>query len=138
MASDLIVDKLPFQIPHRYYGENAVEAEETKRFQEIVAEATRSGGATNIGDYLPFLRKIGFKGVEKNLQALQEKRDRFMHSLLEEQKTRETNSDKGKTRTLMQVLLSLQETEPEFYSDVTIRSIMSVSPVYRFLLPKLN
>ncbi|XP_031403378.1 cytochrome P450 81Q32-like [Punica granatum] len=107
----------------RYYGENAAEAEEAKRFRDIVTETFRIGGATNIGEFLPFLRVIGFMGVEKDLQTLQEKRDRFMRCLLDEQK-RETK-EKNKNN-LIQDLLSLQETEPEYYKDITIRSIMSV------------
>ncbi|PKI42608.1 hypothetical protein CRG98_036990 [Punica granatum] len=105
----------------RYYGEHA--AEEAWRFREIVTETGRIGGATNIGEFLPFLRRIGFEGVEKDLRALQEKRDCFMQSLLDEQKRQLV---KEKNKNLIQVLLSLQETEPEYYKDVTIRSMMSV------------
>ncbi|KAK4767700.1 hypothetical protein SAY87_002841 [Trapa incisa] len=63
----------------RYYGENVEEVEEAKSFREIVTETFRIGGATNIGEFLPFLRKIGFK-----------------------------------------------ETEPDYYKDIFIRSIMLV------------
>ncbi|OWM70819.1 hypothetical protein CDL15_Pgr014492 [Punica granatum] len=117
----------------RYYGENVAEAEleEAKKFREIVTETFRIGGATNVGEFLPFLRKIGFKGVEKELQALQVKRDIFMHSLVEQHKREaksgeDPNPEGEKNKTLIEVLLSLQESEPEYYKDVTIRSIMLV------------
>ncbi|OWM70821.1 cytochrome P450 81Q32-like isoform X2 [Punica granatum] len=117
----------------RYYGENVAEAEleEAKKFREIVTETFRIGGATNVGEFLPVLRKIGFKGVEKELQALQAKRDSFMHSLVEQHKREakggeDPNPEGEKNKTLIEVLLSLQESEPEYYKDVTIRSIMSV------------
>ncbi|KAK4778915.1 hypothetical protein SAY86_006443 [Trapa natans] len=114
----------------RYYGENVEEVEEAKSFREIVTETFRIGGATNIGEFSPFLRKIGFKGVEKELQELQRKRDSFMQSLIERHKKEaeeeDPNSEGAKNKTLIQVLLSLQETEPDYYKDIFIRSIMLV------------
>ncbi|PKI79370.1 hypothetical protein CRG98_000248, partial [Punica granatum] len=108
----------------RYYGENVAEAEleEAKKFREIVTETFRIGGATNVGEFLPVLRKIGFKGVEKELQALQAKRDSFMHSLVEQHKREakggeDPNPEGEKNKTLIEVLLSLQESEPEYYKD---------------------
>lgn len=115
------------------------EVEEAKTFREIVTDTFRIGGASNIGEFLPFLRKIGFKGVEKELQELQRKRDTFMQSLIEQHRkeTRseeDPNSEGGKNKTLIQVLLSLQETEPDYYKDVTIRSFMLVSSSVHGLL----
>lgn len=114
-----------------------MEAEEAMRFREIVMGTFRVAGASNIQEFLPFLRKFGFRDAERELQEVQQKRDDFMQSLLEEQKRTiksgghgsNPNSDDGKNKTLVQVLLSLQEKEPEYYSDVTIRGMMSVSPI---------
>lgn len=124
----------------RYYGENVKEVEEVTTFREIVVETFRIGGATNIGEFLPFLRKIGFNGVEKEMQKLQEKREKFMKKLVEEHRREGSHEKSGdavvdegkKNKTLIQVLLSLQEAEPEYYQDVTIRSIMLVNSLTLF------
>ncbi|KAJ0087192.1 hypothetical protein Patl1_08863 [Pistacia atlantica] len=115
-----------------YCGEK-LKGEESKEFREIVAETFRLGGASNIVDFLPFLRWIGYGGIEKRLLVLQEKRERFMQRLIEEHKTK-MGSDEAKNKNLegqrkksmIEVLLSLQESEPEYYTDEIIRSLMLV------------
>ncbi|RVW67715.1 Cytochrome P450 81D11 [Vitis vinifera] len=111
----------------RYYGGSMAEAEETVKFREIIADTLRLGDATNVGDYLPMLRE------------LQRKRDRFMQSLIEEHRTRMaeekesysscSNGDDGekkKKKTMIEVMLSLQEKEPDYYTDQIIRGLMLV------------
>ncbi|RVW81653.1 cytochrome P450 81Q32-like [Vitis vinifera] len=116
----------------RYYGGNVVEVEETAKFQEIIEDTFRLGDTTNIGDYLPVLRWLGVKGKEKGLRELQRKRDRFMQGLIEEHRTRmakESYSSSScrageKKKTMIEVLLSLQEKEAEYYTDEIIRGLM--------------
>uniref|UniRef100_A0A5B6ZNC7 Uncharacterized protein n=1 Tax=Davidia involucrata TaxID=16924 RepID=A0A5B6ZNC7_DAVIN len=114
----------------RYYGENVAEVDEAKRFQEIVAETSRLGAASSIGDFFPFMRRLGFKGREKELVALQQKRDRFMQDLIDGHRRMGADGTSPSTgmrkKTLIEILLSLHETEPEFYKDETIRSLMLV------------
>nr|ADD84651.1 CYP81B36 [Scoparia dulcis] len=108
----------------RYYGENVEDVEEAKRFQEIVKETLRLGG-TSMGDFLPIVRWLGIGGAEKGLAELQRKRDGFMQELVEECKRRIRNSsgDSG-PMTMIEMLLPLQEKEPEYYTDKLIRSLM--------------
>lgn len=108
------------------------ELEEVIKFREIMTEPFRIGAATNIGEFLPFLRRMGLKGVEEKLTVLQKKRDEFMESLIDESQSGGGDdspeaADGGRKKTLIQVLLSLQETEPEFYKDETIKCLMLVS-----------
>ncbi|KAL6334036.1 hypothetical protein AAG906_000091 [Vitis piasezkii] len=123
----------------RYYGGSMAEAEETVKFREIIADTLRLGDTTNVGDYLPMLRWLGVKGKEKGLRELQKKRDRFMQSLIEEHRTRiakdkESSSscsngddgEKKKKKTMIEVMLSLQEKEPDYYTDQIIRGLMLV------------
>lgn len=120
----------------RYCGEGT-DSEEAREFQDIVTESFRIGGATNVGEFLPFLKWFGVKGVEESLIKLQEKRDRFMQRLVEEQKRVAIDTDeKKKTKTLIEVMLSLQENDPEYYKDQTIKSIMLVR--HKVLLLKLQ
>ncbi|CAK9155394.1 unnamed protein product [Ilex paraguariensis] len=116
----------------RYYGEKAEEVEEAGRFWEIVVETFRVGGASNMGDFLPALRWVGGGGLEKKLKALQERRDGFMQELIEECRTKMERSSGGgddselggRKKTMIEVLLSLQATQPEYYTDEVIRGIM--------------
>ncbi|XP_023741044.1 cytochrome P450 81Q32 [Lactuca sativa] len=108
-----------------YYGKDDIltdeEKEKAHRFQEIVEEVFCAMSVSHIGDYLPILRWLGVSKLEKQLIALQAKRDLFMKELVEEIRCSMKNSGK---RNMIQVLLSLQQTEPECYTDEMIRSIM--------------
>ncbi|GFY96002.1 hypothetical protein Acr_11g0003080 [Actinidia rufa] len=63
----------------RYYDENnTADLEETRKFKETVTEAFQLSRATNYGDFVPFLKWVGVNGLEKRLQELQKKRDKFL------------------------------------------------------------
>lgn len=111
----------------RYYGEGEEELEEERKFKEIVTETFELSGATSIGDFLPVLKWIGFSQIDKKLIALQRKRDGFMQSLIEERRklTNDSYSEQS-SKTMVAVLLSLQETDPEYYTDDIIRGMMQV------------
>ncbi|KAG8654798.1 cytochrome P450 81Q32 [Manihot esculenta] len=106
----------------RYYNENVEEVEEVASFQEIVRE-TFQMATSNMGDFLPLLAKVG--GVEKRLLDLQKRRDGFIQSLIEEHRNKMTISlPDEKNKTFIEVLLTLQQSDPESYTDQTIKSIM--------------
>ncbi|KAL3840451.1 hypothetical protein ACJIZ3_025042 [Penstemon smallii] len=107
----------------RYYGENVEEGEEGKRFREIVIDTFRLGGS-NIGDFLPVVKWLGVGGFEKRLVELQKRRDEFMQKLVEECKSRIAKKGGGETKTMIEMLLELQEKEPGYYKDQLIRSLM--------------
>ncbi|KAD4585625.1 hypothetical protein E3N88_23226 [Mikania micrantha] len=110
-----------------YFGtDDRKTVEEGKRFQEIVDETTVLAGASNVSDYLPVLSWLGAKSLEKKLMALQEKRDVFFQGLIEQlRKSRGTELANGR-KTMIELLLSLQESEPEYYTDAMIRSFVMV------------
>ncbi|XP_043714428.1 cytochrome P450 81Q32-like [Telopea speciosissima] len=113
----------------RYYGNNVSDLEKAKRFREIVKESFVVGGVSNVGDFLPALRWVGlFKDLEKKLVNLQGKRTGFMQELIEEHRmvgTHQTQSkEEKKTKTMLDVLLSLQEAEPDYYTDEIIIGII--------------
>lgn len=110
----------------RYYGESVEDVEEAERFREIVTETFRIGGASNVGDFLPVVRWLG-GGMEKDLKVLQDKRDKFMQELVRDcRKGMEDSDAVGKKKTLIEVLLELQASEPDYYKDEIIRSLMLV------------
>ncbi|KAI7757195.1 hypothetical protein M8C21_007493 [Ambrosia artemisiifolia] len=109
----------------RYFGGNNPELEEEgKRFREILDETFVLAGASNIGDYLPVLSWLGVKGLENKLIKLQEKRDVFFQRLIEQLRKSKGTEDVNKRKTMIEQLLSLQESEPEYYTDAMIRSIV--------------
>lgn len=111
----------------RYYGDSMAEAKEASKFQEIVAESIELAAVTNMADFLPIFRWVGKGGMEKRLILLQEKRESFMQSLIQEHRTMGSGGEKKQRKTMIEVLLALQESEPEYYKDEIIRGIMLVS-----------
>ncbi|KAL5559125.1 hypothetical protein UlMin_035336 [Ulmus minor] len=115
----------------RYYGDNVEDAAETRKFRENQREAHRLTGKQNLGDHVPILRWFGvYRSLEKGFTELHRKRDEFMQNLIEEHK-RKMESDLGTSirennKTLIEVLLRLQQTEPEYYKDEIIRGLMMV------------
>ncbi|KAE8682786.1 isoflavone 2'-hydroxylase-like isoform X2 [Hibiscus syriacus] len=115
----------------RYYGEGVEELEEERKFKEIVTGTFELSGATNIGNFVPVLKWIGLNKINRKLTILltilQRKRDEFMQYLIDER--RKLTSDSGSeqsSKTMVDVLLSLQETDPEYYTDDIIRGMMQV------------
>ncbi|XP_042483822.1 cytochrome P450 81Q32-like [Macadamia integrifolia] len=108
----------------RYYGDNVEDLNKARQFQELVEEIFGAGGASNIEDFLPFLKWVGFNGLEKKLVRLQIKRDQFMKELIEEHRMARTQSKDEKS--LLDVLLSLQEDDPNYYTDEIITGIIHV------------
>ncbi|PON54235.1 Cytochrome P450, E-class, group I [Parasponia andersonii] len=111
----------------RYYGENVEKVEEAAKFREIVSETLRLGGTTNISDFLPLFKSVLSGRYEKSLIAVQKKRDIFMQSLIEENRMisgSENSLPKDHKKNMIEVLLSLQESDPEYYTDEIIRGLM--------------
>ncbi|WCJ17994.1 cytochrome p450 81d1 [Euphorbia peplus] len=110
----------------KYYGANVEEVEEVERFKKMVHD-TLFLAMSNVGDYLPWLGAI--KGENKRFHEVHEERDRFIKYLIEEHRERLKSSDvfdesDDKNKTLIPVLLSLQKSDPEFYTDETIKSLL--------------
>ncbi|XP_050238607.1 cytochrome P450 81Q32-like [Mercurialis annua] len=109
----------------RYYGDNVEEVEKAKIFQAIVRETFIAAG-TNMGDFLPLVAAIG--GGEEKLKKLAVRRDCFIQDLIDEHRQRIASSclPEERSKSLIEVLLALQESEPENYSDQTIKGLMLV------------
>lgn len=120
---------------YRYYGEDVAEAGEVRQFREMVTETFRLAGASNMEDFLPALKWIGRSGLVKKLMVLQKKRDEFMQELVEEERRKMSDNvnggsefdESGRKKNMIQVLLSLQETEgAEYYTDQLLIGIILV------------
>lgn len=116
----------------QYFGEGMGDVKEVKQFQQIVEETFALSGASNLLDFLPVLNWVDFCGIRKRLERLQTKRDELLQNLIEERKKMRSTmccgdeeEEQGK-KTLIDVLLSLQESDPEYYTDQIIKGILVV------------
>ncbi|KAL3505097.1 hypothetical protein ACH5RR_034938 [Cinchona calisaya] len=110
----------------RYYGENVEDAEEARKARFLKMVMLENSGRSNLGDYLPFLRWIDFKGLEKRFTILMKRLDKFMQDLVDERKQHLSNGSHGKAEkiTMIDHILWLQEKEQEYYSDELIKGII--------------
>lgn len=91
----------------------------------------------NVCDYIPVLKWVGFQGFEKNLVELKKRRDKFLQGLIDE--CRKSRADElfldGHRKTIIHTLLSLQEEQPECYTDDIIKGVIMVSLCILSLFP---
>ncbi|KAK4393416.1 cytochrome [Sesamum angolense] len=102
----------------RYYGEEVEDNEEAKRFRDLTKEALELTSASNPGEIFPILRWLGWNGLEKKLAVHARKTDEFMQGLLDEHRRGERQN------TMVDHLLSLQESQPEYYTDEIITGLI--------------
>ncbi|GMP79620.1 hypothetical protein CsSME_00035096 [Camellia sinensis var. sinensis] len=105
----------------RFYGEGVEDVEEAKLFQNLMREHFELANTSNPADIFPVLRWVDFFGMEKKFVANAENMDKFLQDLVDK---RRRISASTKTKTLIDNLLSLQETEPEFYTNNIINGIV--------------
>lgn len=102
----------------RYYGDD--NNDEARLVRQLVSEAVTSAGAGNPADYLSVVRWV--TNYEKRIKNLGNRFDAFLQRLVDEK-----HAEKEKGQTMIDHLLSLQEIQPDYYTDVIIKGIMLVS-----------
>ncbi|KAH7520264.1 hypothetical protein FEM48_Zijuj08G0125600 [Ziziphus jujuba var. spinosa] len=106
----------------RYYGDEVSDEEEARQFREIMKEITATGGTSNPGDFLPFLNWIGTaNGLESRVKRLAKRTDEFLQGLIDEHRNR-----KESRNTMIDHLLSLQQSQPEYYTDQIIKGFILI------------
>ena len=93
----------------RYYGEDVKDEEEARQFKGIMKEMVEAGGASNVQELVPLLRWIDHGRLEKRLKKLANKTDALLQGLIDEKRSKE---EKGNT--MIDHLLSLQNSQPEY------------------------
>ncbi|KAL5556878.1 hypothetical protein UlMin_039114 [Ulmus minor] len=106
----------------RYYGDDVTDEEEARRFKETMTEAFSYSGGANLGDFLPILNCIGWDGYEKKVKEISEKMDLILQGLIDEIRSGRLEN----RNTMVDHLLSLQESQPEYYSDQIIKGLILV------------
>ncbi|KAL3514406.1 hypothetical protein ACH5RR_027123 [Cinchona calisaya] len=83
---------------------------------------------TSVCEYIPIMRWIGFEGYEKKLKDAHKKHDEFFQHLIGETRRMSgtCSASEEQTKTITQMLLSLQQAEPERYTDHIIKATLLV------------
>ncbi|KAL6227418.1 hypothetical protein ACLB2K_001376 [Fragaria x ananassa] len=105
----------------RFHGDDVSDNEQAKRFRDIMREAFTYGGVTNPSDFVPILKWFGSGGFEKKVMALSKRMDAFLQELIDEQQLSRTTSDQSEASTMIHHLLSMQESEPKYYTDEILK-----------------
>ncbi|PIN17129.1 Cytochrome P450 CYP2 subfamily [Handroanthus impetiginosus] len=100
----------------RYISEDE-ESEQGQKCRKLINHVFELAQASNPQDFLPFLQWIDFGGFTKELASLAKQTDEFFQRLVDEHRREKRN-------TMIGHLLSLQESEPQFYSDQTIKGLI--------------
>ncbi|RVW57441.1 Cytochrome P450 81E8 [Vitis vinifera] len=103
----------------RYYGE-AVDFEEAKHFREVMRGIFELAGARNPGNFLLSLRWVYFGGYEKELVKINRMKEVIFQGLIDEHRSPTGLVNKN---TMIDHLLSMQKSEPEYYTDEIIKGL---------------
>ncbi|KAJ6685850.1 CYTOCHROME P450 82C3-RELATED [Salix purpurea] len=121
--------------------EVAVTEVEKQSFQEF-KEIFSPGLGMNICDFIPILRLVGYKGLEKRTKKLQRTRDTYLQHLIDETRLRRRSSSfktakqwkREEKSSVIETFLSLQDLEPEFLTDTVIKTEIDEHVGYERLL----
>ncbi|KAL5821766.1 hypothetical protein ACOSQ3_023648 [Xanthoceras sorbifolium] len=108
----------------RYYGDDVEDEEEANRFRKIVKEAAAYGGASNPGDFLPILNWIDGGNFMNKVVSLSKRIDEFLQGLIDEHRSKKVGLES--TNNMIDHMLSLQESQPEYYTDQIIKGLILV------------
>lgn len=101
---------------------------EAQEFKKLVDEIVPHLGTANLWDYLPLLRWFDVMGVRNKILKLVRRRDVFLGRLIDAERRRlDEGGDGDDKKSMISVMLTLQKTEPELYTDTMIKSLCAVS-----------
>ncbi|TVU44887.1 hypothetical protein EJB05_04350, partial [Eragrostis curvula] len=101
---------------------------EAREFKKIVDEIIPYLGSANLWDYLPVLRWFDVFGVRNKILSVVRRRDAFLRRLIDSERRRlEDGNVDSEKKSMIAVLLTLQKSEPEVYTDTMIMALCGVS-----------
>ncbi|KAJ6810780.1 isoflavone 3'-hydroxylase [Iris pallida] len=115
----------------RYYGESGtVGAEEGERFRRMIKEMSYLSGAFNPEDWLPMMKWLGITNqLKKRMVQLGREIDEVLQEMVDgrrrSQRLDNTTEDMEEKKTIIDVMLSLQEKDP-YYTDILIKGTITV------------
>nr|AYM55634.1 cytochrome p450 [Croton stellatopilosus] len=108
----------------RYYGNDASDSEEARQFREMLEEALVYAEVSNPVDFVPIWKWIEGGESEKRIEKLGKRFDEFYQGLIDEHRNQKGNLENNNT--MIDHLLSLQESQPEYYTDQIIKGFIQV------------
>ncbi|XVF20611.1 hypothetical protein REPUB_Repub12eG0015700 [Reevesia pubescens] len=104
----------------RYYGDEVTNEAEAREFRDLVAEIFKYSGTANPADYFSILNWFG-QGHEKKVKKLAKRMDGFLQKLIDDLRTK-----KQENTCMVAHLLSLQDSDPRYYTDEIIKGFILV------------
>ncbi|CBI33754.3 unnamed protein product, partial [Vitis vinifera] len=95
-------------------------AREAKHFREVMRGIFELAGARNPGNFLLSLRWVYFGGYEKELVKINRMKEVIFQGLIDEHRSPTGLVNKN---TMIDHLLSMQKSEPEYYTDEIIKGL---------------
>ncbi|KAL4311934.1 hypothetical protein GQ457_01G036950 [Hibiscus cannabinus] len=121
MLSDLSLNNIMRTVAgKRFYGDEVANEEEAREFRELMVEIFKKSGTGNPADYLPILNWFGL-GFERELKKLAQRMDGFLQKLIDEHRTKKLQNN-----SMIQHLLSMQQSDPLYYTDEIIKGFIMV------------
>jgi isoflavone 2'-hydroxylase len=119
----------------RFYGDESdgTNADEAKKFRDVMNEMQEFGLASYLGDFVPLFRLLDFSGYKNKLKRVGEKMDALFQGLVDDHR----KNKKENQNTMIDHLLSLQESQPDYYSDQIIKGLIMVSHLFIITPPSM-
>ncbi|KAG0489039.1 hypothetical protein HPP92_007850 [Vanilla planifolia] len=122
-------------VGRRYFFAGGGGAEELgRRFQFVVKEGFEIVKQSSVGDFLPFLRWVGDRRIEKRVTKLEKEADELFESVVQERRrelkrmrlsTASTTEMQSSDQTnIVDRLLALQEQDGDYYTDELIKGFI--------------
>ncbi|XP_060962897.1 cytochrome P450 81Q32-like [Cannabis sativa] len=108
----------------RYCGDDVANEEEAKLFRDTLRTFMEFNGAGNAADFLPILNWIPINNFENKVKRLGKTMDSLLEGLIKEHKS---NKDENRMNTVIEHLLSLQDSQPEYYTNEIIKGFVMQS-----------
>jgi hypothetical protein len=103
---------------------------EANEFKQIIDQLVPYLGTANRRDYLPVLRWFDVFGVRNKIMNAVTRRDAFLKRLIDTVQQRLDDGSESESESMIAVLLALQKSEPDFYTDTTIIALCTVSACF--------
>ncbi|XP_021908175.1 cytochrome P450 81D11-like [Carica papaya] len=121
LISDLTLNNMMRMVAgKRYCGDGVSNGKEANEFKELISVVHELAGASHPGDFLPVLKWIGHN-YEKKVKNTAKRMDGFLQGLIDEKRR---NEEEGNS--MIDHLLSRQQSEPEYYNDQIIKGLIMV------------
>ncbi|TYJ04261.1 hypothetical protein E1A91_A12G080700v1 [Gossypium mustelinum] len=109
----------------RYLGDEATQnSDEGRPFRQMIRELFELAVSSYPGDFLPILQLVDYDGYIKRIKDLGSKTDELMQGMIHEH--RSNKGDLNIKNTMITHLLSMQESQPEYYTDEIIKGLIQV------------